>query len=134
MSEPSFGDVVESILRTDFSARPGKTSDGPSPFGDRLGESRPTMGGTQWLFKFANRYGASVIRLTGSYGSDDGLWELAVIGQDGHLTYDTPITDDVIGWLDETAVASLLEQIEALPPVKLIGQRNREDVTERGSE
>ena len=51
----------------------------------------------------------------GSYGNEDGLWELGVT-QDGSLTYDTPITDDVIGRLTEDEVQTTLAQIAALPP------------------
>lgn len=68
----------------------------------------------QYEFKFDNGYGASVIRNAYSYGGDEGKFELAVIGQDGDLTYDTPITDDVEGWLSVDDVNALLDQIAAL--------------------
>lgn len=68
---------------------------------------------------FDNGFGASVVRHSGSYGGLDGLWELAVVSdpwQEGfELRYDTPITDDVVGHLDEDGVAALLDRIEALP-------------------
>lgn len=79
------------------------------------------MGGTQKLYKFENGYGASVVRFPYSYGGDKGLWELAVIKYKGDsldkftLTYDTPITDDVIGHLTENGVDEILTQIEGLP-------------------
>lgn len=93
----------------------GKVYDRPSPFAGKLGHfSVHHFGGDHWHFKFANGFGASVVRFAQSYGGDRGLWELGVLGVDGHLTYDTPITDDVIGWLSEAAVADLLGQIEAL--------------------
>jgi hypothetical protein len=63
---------------------------------------------------FANGYGASVIIGRGSYGGEDGLYELAVM-KDGSLCYDTPITDDVVGRLSEQDVTELLARIEALP-------------------
>jgi len=44
-----------------------------------------------------------------------GLWELAVIGKDGSLCYDTPITDDVLGYLTEEEVNNTLVLIEQLP-------------------
>ena len=71
------------------------------------------MGGTQELYRFANGYGASVVRFPGSYGWPD-LWELAVL-RDGHLCYDTPITDDVLGRLTREEVTAALTQIEELP-------------------
>lgn len=68
--------------------------------------------GTQWKFKFANGYGASVIN--DGYGRDHGLFELAVIGPDGRLNYETPIADDVLGYLRASDVADVLDKIEAL--------------------
>jgi hypothetical protein len=75
-------------------------------------------GGIQSLFRFDNGYGASVVQGPYTYGGDRGLWELAVIvwnGDDYDLTYETPVTDDVIGHLGEGDVGELLMQIEALP-------------------
>ena len=71
------------------------------------------LSGTQWKFKFDNGYGASVIN--DGYGAEDGLYELAVLGPQGGLTYETPITDDVLGWLTEAEVAETLDKIAALP-------------------
>lgn len=89
------------------------------------------MPGVQRLYRFANGYGASVVQFTmlgglsggdswsGSYGAGAGLWELAVIrwtSDNGfHLTYDTPITEDVVGYLSEAEVQDHLRQVEALP-------------------
>jgi hypothetical protein len=63
---------------------------------------------------FANGYGASVVRNMYSYGGSEGLWELAVLGSDGSLTYDTPITSDVIGHLHGGEVIEKLREISAL--------------------
>jgi len=64
---------------------------------------------------FDNGYGASVVIGPHTYGGEDGLYELAVIlGSDGKLTYDTPVTDDVEGYLTEDDVTKLLEQIQNL--------------------
>ena len=71
------------------------------------------------MHKFSNGFGASVVCHEYSYGGDEGLFELAVIEFDGdnkwYLTYDTPITGDVIGHLTPDEVEDLLAQIEALP-------------------
>lgn len=80
----------------------------PFPF-EHPGQHTEWLGGDVWRFKFANDYGASVIRHPTSYGYPQ-YWELGVL-KDGHLTYETPITDDVIGHLDEVAVALLLDAI-----------------------
>mgnify|MGYP001611600774 CR=1 FL=1 len=83
---------------------------------------RPMNGGQQRVYRFANGYGASVVRGEYTYGGPVGLWELAVLRWDGEsegadyrLTYETPVTDDVIGHLDVAEVEALLDQIEALP-------------------
>lgn len=83
----------------------------------------------QRVYRFHNSYGASVVRRSyvsqeyqyqyGSYGHFEGLWELAVIAWEDetewHISYDTPITDDVLGWLSEEEVTATLELIRALP-------------------
>lgn len=83
---------------------------------------RNLNGGTQTLHKFDNGYGASVVFHLGSYGSDQGLKELAVIkfyeGDKWHLCYETEITDDVLGYLTDEDVADLLVRIEALEVTK----------------
>jgi hypothetical protein len=63
---------------------------------------------------FDNGYGVSVIIGPHTYGGEDGLYELGVLGKDGKLTYDTPVTDDVEGYLSEDDVTKLLEQIQKL--------------------
>ena len=72
----------------------------------------------QWIFKFENGYGASVVKHFGSYGFDEDLFELGVIEFHGYgchnLTYDTPITDDVIGYLTNDEVLEYLEKIKNL--------------------
>ena len=73
-------------------------------------------GGEQYIYKFPNGYGASVIRSRMSYGGSAGLFELAVLDGKGHLTYDTPVTDDVIGHLGCVELGEILDQIEALEP------------------
>jgi len=74
------------------------------------------LGGVQKVFKFPNGYGASVVRHSVSYGSNHGLWELAVLdAASGKLLYDTPITNDVLGRLTESEVETTLNAIAALP-------------------
>ena len=79
------------------------------------------MGGVQRHYFFLNGYGASVVRTSFSYGGREGLWELAVLKgteESSAITYDTPITTDVIGWLSEVKVDNLLYEIEALEGVE----------------
>ena len=62
---------------------------------------------------FPNGYGASIIKGDGSYGT-----ELAVITAEG-LCYDTDITDDVIGNIENLEeLNGYLERIKALPLIR----------------
>lgn len=78
-------------------------------------EVRSLNGGTQRRYLFPNGYGASVVCHEWSYGGSRGLWELAVTDDAGRLVYDTPVTNDVIGYLTESDVETHLDAIEALP-------------------
>jgi predicted dehydrogenase len=72
------------------------------------------MGGVQAYITFENGYGASVVCTPHTYGGDKGLYELAVFGKNGHITYDTPITNDVIGYLRPMDVTDVMEKIQQL--------------------
>lgn len=63
---------------------------------------------------FPNGYSASVVSHGGSYGGSNKLFEVAVV-YDNDLVYDTPVTNDVIGFLDFQGVADTLKKIESLP-------------------
>lgn len=70
--------------------------------------------GFRYKIKFLDTpYGASIIKRVGSYGMENDDWELAVT-YDGHLYYDSPITDDVIGWLSEEELIDILVKIRNL--------------------
>lgn len=71
-------------------------------------------GSIRYLFSFQNGYSASVVRNKMSYGGRQGLWELAVL-HDNKISYDNPITDDVIGYLGDDQVKKYLFDIAALP-------------------
>jgi len=79
-----------------------------------LVESGTHMGGFYFVFKFDNKYGASVVCHEHSYGGKVGLWELAVLDADLNITYETPITQDVLGWLEWEKVLDILFQISKL--------------------
>lgn len=63
---------------------------------------------------FDNGFGASVVSIESSYGGKKGLYELAVLDKDGKLTYDTPITDNVVGYLSPEQVTEYLFRIQDL--------------------
>lgn len=89
--------------------------------------------GKQLLVRFPNGFGASVVQFgqneltvggiplfRGSYGAEDGLYEMAVISfnssdiSDFRLRYDTPITDAVLGYLKPEDVKRYLSEISLL--------------------
>ena len=72
------------------------------------------MGGKIASIIFENGYGASIVQTPFSYGGNEGLYELAVLDSDGNLTYETPVTSDVEGYLSEDDVTILMKQIQNL--------------------
>ena len=72
------------------------------------------LGGVGGEIVFDNGYGASVVCHNYSRGGNKGLYELAVLDKDGELTYDTPITDGVMGYLTPDDVTEILIQIQDL--------------------
>lgn len=67
------------------------------------------QGGLRHLYTFSNGYQASVVHFPYSYGI-----ELAIL-RNGELDYTTPLTDDVVAYIDETELESLLHQVKGLP-------------------
>lgn len=63
---------------------------------------------------FANGYGVSIVRNAGSYGHAAGLFEVAVLGEDGELNYYTSITSDVLGWQNLEDVLDIMRRVSAL--------------------
>lgn len=81
--------------------------------------------GLHGLIFFENGYGVSVVRYKASYGvnnyssytSNDGEWEVAVIygnKKDWEISYNTHITDDVLGHLTEGEVDWVMIQVQEL--------------------
>jgi hypothetical protein len=63
--------------------------------------------------EFENGYEVSVVKSKYTYGGDLGLYELAIF-KDGEICYDTPITNDVIGYLRPEDVTDVMEKIQKL--------------------
>lgn len=76
------------------------------------------LGYPQTIYKFPNGYGASVIKFNYVYF---GI-EIAVLKFDENgnwdIDYSTPITNDVIGGLNEESRDSVLQQIFELKEIK----------------
>ena len=74
--------------------------------------------GVGLVVDFDNGYGASIVCHDMSYGGplvegERNLYELAVLHND-ELCYDTPITDDVLGWQTMEEINKTLKEIEKL--------------------
>ena len=63
--------------------------------------------------QFDNGYEVSVVKSEHSYGGKDGLYELAIF-KDDEICYDTPITNDVLGYLTDKDVTEVLIKIQQL--------------------
>ena len=83
-------------------------------FDDINFEKNEELGGVVGRIVFENGYGASVVSHMMSYGGKLGLYELAVLDKEGELTYDTPITNDVVGHLTPEEVTNYLIKIQEL--------------------
>jgi hypothetical protein len=86
---------------------------------ENLIAQRPVNMGVQYVFRFENGYGASVIKGPYTYGGPQDLWELAVLrftgnGDEFDLCYDTEITGDVLGYRENEEIRELLLQIKGL--------------------
>ena len=77
----------------------------------------------QAVYFFSNGYGISVINIIGtngeywSYTKNKNQYEIAVlegVKNNSRITYDTVITDDVIGYLGIEEVYKIMEEIEKL--------------------
>ena len=77
----------------------------------------------QAFYFFSNGYGISVINIIGtngehySYTKNKDQYEIAVLEgskNNSRITYDTVITDDVIGYLGIEGVYKIMEEIEKL--------------------
>lgn len=78
-------------------------------------EDAPYQVGVKCRTTFSNGYGASVVSHTYSYGGKQFLYEIAVLDPDGEITYETPVTDNVIGYLTPEEVTQVLTDIQNLP-------------------
>ena len=88
-------------------------------FGDyELEDLVHPLGGEMYKIFFPNGYGASIVLGALFYSNGVDTYEVGVVKgneADWGLTYETPITDDVLGHLSETEVFETLKQIEELP-------------------
>jgi hypothetical protein len=82
-------------------------------FEDLVFKAHPIGNGLQAVEEFKNEYGVSVIKFAGSYGYASDLWEVAIL-YDGDITYNTYITDDVLGHQTEDQVNDIMKRVQQL--------------------
>ena len=70
---------------------------------DHMGISRARM-------SFSNNYGVSVVCGPFVY-SNNGTYEVAILKNNG-LCYDTPITDDVLGWQTPEQITEVMKELQ----------------------
>ena len=79
---------------------------------------RELFGGRQKVYKFPNGYGASVINHEFSYGLEVAVVEFIedefAEEEIFTLVFDTPVTDDVIGYCTEEQVNEILQEVYKL--------------------
>jgi hypothetical protein len=83
-------------------------------FEDLVFSELPDGFGVQSRIMFENGYGASVVKGPHTYGGKTGLYEIAVLDSEENITYETPITSDVIGYLRPEDVTDVIEKIQKL--------------------
>ena len=86
----------------------------PTTFQELNFQAHPAGIGKQCIVQFPNGYGASIVKGEHTYGGKNGLYEIAIFGKDGEISYSTPITDDVLGYLSEEDVEKTLTDIKNL--------------------
>jgi hypothetical protein len=69
--------------------------------------------GLQAVMNFDNNYGVSVVKFNGSYGFHQDLWEVAILYTDA-ITYNTDITDDVLGHQTDEDVTEVMKKVQKL--------------------
>mgnify|MGYP006299903673 CR=1 FL=1 len=97
-----------------------------APFSEfiiRSGTHPHLIDGTQIVYKFPNGYGASVISGNYTYTDAESPFELAVLRFDKKggwdIVYDTPVTEDTVGYLDLDGVYDVLSEIYLLKKDKV---------------
>lgn len=106
---------MEDVKRMEVWQDSDKVCDFKRDHSDTIMILHPHFNGCHYLLLFGNGYGVSIVRHDGSYGHERGLYEMAVISHNMHgdwnLTYDTPITDDVIGYITMEEALEKAEEV-----------------------
>ena len=82
-------------------------------FEDLQFEKHPTRFGKHAIMEFKNGYGVSVVFGNNWYSNGIDTYEIAIL-KDGRLTYNTHITDDVLGYQTKQEVSEIMKQAQEL--------------------
>ena len=74
----------------------------------------PTYETRQTLVLFPNHYGISFVEGGISYGLEAAILKYDELNDDWDVCYDTPITDDVIGYMNEEDIIPLCKRVAEL--------------------
>lgn len=95
--------------------RINKYEDEINKLGGKLSDLPRTKGfGKHTMIEFDNGYGLSFIEGGRSYGLEAAVIKLTDKHPYWELCYDTPITDDVIGYLEEEEILPLIQLVAGL--------------------
>ena len=73
------------------------------------------VGGIMSRIYFDNGYGASIVQSQFSYGGKIGLYELAVLNNEGDICTNTSVSEDgIVGYLREEDVSEVMIRIQQL--------------------
>jgi hypothetical protein len=75
-------------------------------------KSHPFRGQMASMY-FKNGYGVSVLCGTAFHSNGVDTYEVAIL-RDGEITYDTDITDDVLGHLSKKEVTEVMKKVQEL--------------------
>lgn len=84
----------------------------------------------QAKMEFDNGYGVSVLLGSMYYSNGIDTYELAVLA-DGKICYDTPITEDVLGYLTNEEVTEAMMKVQNLPSRKKLDNCTKEKILEK---
>ena len=71
--------------------------------------------GIQYIAEYKNGYQASILNY--GFGGEHNLYEVAVL-VDGEICYDTPVTEDVLGYVSEEEVVKICSRIRNLKTIE----------------
>jgi hypothetical protein len=88
-----------------------------------------SVGAEMYRITFDNGYGLSIVKHMGSYGGEDGMYEVALT-KNGEVVYDRNLFQDAIGYLSVEEVINLIDDAKQMAEedrFELVGEEDYED-------